>query len=139
MEVKLDAGAQFSKGGKYAKFGGQIQRIQVGGVPADKGLFMRPPGRGSVIVTYRLNRQYHWFKADVGLTDGSTDFENLIFKVICDRNVRRELKLSAANGNKEERHIDIDIHDVDTLELSVSVKILDHHAYPVWVDPQVGR
>jgi hypothetical protein len=136
MEVKLDAGAQFSKGGRYPKFGGQIQRIQVGGVPADKGLCMRP-SRESVIVTYRLNKQYNWFKTRVGLADGSTDFEKLGFQVICDGNVRWESKLSVNNGNKDECHIDI--RGVDTLELSVYVKVLDTHAYPVWVDPQVGR
>jgi serine/threonine-protein kinase len=135
--VQLDAGAEFRKDGTYRQFGGKIQLITSNGTPAPHALFVRPPRDRSTIVAYPLDGRFRWFRATVGMADGSSSVDSLRFKVLGDGKLLWESKLITTSRARDE--CQVDIRAVKVLQLSTYWSTPNHESYPIWIDAQVGR
>jgi serine/threonine-protein kinase len=136
-DVKLDAGAEFRKDGTYRQFSGKIQLITANGIPAPHALFVRPPRNGSTIITYPLGGRYRWFRATVGMADGSSSVDSLRFKVLGDGKLLWESRLIDTSRVRDE--CQVDIRGVKVLQLSTFWFTPNYESYPIWIDAQVGR
>jgi serine/threonine-protein kinase len=133
----LNPGSEFRKDGKYRQYSGKIQDITIRGTMMPHSLLMRPPRAGSTVVTYQLGGRFRWFKATVGLVDGSSSVDSLRFKVMGDGKLLWESKIIGTTNDREDCHVNI--RGVTTLQLSAYWNTPNHESFPVWIEPQVGR
>ena len=137
-KVQLRLGAALGKKGDV----GHGPRISVGGKVSPKGICTPPPGSGSALVSYRLNKQYRQFKATVATDDSFAESPTpLTFAVIGDGKVLWQSKPVKKRGDEQE--CDVRVAGVDRLELTVSCPGTDRlnghtpAAYPVWIEPRL--
>ncbi|MBL8799457.1 MAG: protein kinase [Planctomycetia bacterium] len=114
--------------------------ISVGGKTSPQGIGMHPPPPedGSVSVTYRLDRAYRFFNAEVSLNDTAPEAESpLRFRIYGDGKLLWESQpiSRAAHGQP----VRVPVEGVNLLKLEVACSGSPRGAHGVWVEPHLER
>jgi len=116
--------------------------VRYNGKLISRGIFMHPPAPPNVgdpaSLSYRLEKKYDSFQAEVSLRDGPGGSETpCVFWVFGDG---KELwKSKPVATQQDSQKCVVSVKGIEQLKIAVTCAGLPHGAHAIWIDPQLSK